>query len=77
MSLGVIEAHFNTIGDAGLAESTINNKETNANAKPIIPAVSDLFIKTSFFREFESVNLIDLSALHLEVKLLSSLNTSA
>jgi hypothetical protein len=52
MSLGVIEAHFNTIGDAGLAGFTIKNKETNANAKLTIPAVSDFFIETSFSREF-------------------------
>jgi hypothetical protein len=52
MSLGVIEAHFNTIGDAGLAGSTIKDKKTNANTKQMIPAVSDFFIKTSFAREF-------------------------
>jgi hypothetical protein len=52
MSLGVMEAHFNTIGDAGLAEFTINNTETNTNAKPTIPTISDFFIKTSFSREF-------------------------
>jgi hypothetical protein len=52
MSLGVIEAHFNTVGDAGLAEFAIINRETNANAKPTIPAVSNFFIKTSFSQEF-------------------------